>query len=234
MNAGIAFISRKSRKTDVAWRYAIAVVLVVCCIGLAYVEIVVAPWFINEVVSMFPETTLLKEPSMFWEWAILLAVQATLLCTAALQHLLHADVIWSESHAFVEGLGFGVAGPDVERYVVAAGLTGDVQGFDIGQDIAVEVLLEHAECVAKHLVGGGGVGVMFGVIAVIGRWRNRHEHRGLIVGQNRLQFLVRVFLDTAFEQIRSAGMMHFEHLPQQFVDLGNIGRRGPTNRHVIH
>lgn len=77
MNAGIAFISRKSRKTDVAWRYAIAVVLVVCCIGLAYVEIVVAPWFINEVVSMFPETTLLKEPSMFWEWAILLAVQAT-------------------------------------------------------------------------------------------------------------------------------------------------------------
>ena len=60
MNAGIAFISRKSRKTDVAWRYAIAVVLVVCCIGLAYVEIVVAPWFINEVVSMFPETTLLK------------------------------------------------------------------------------------------------------------------------------------------------------------------------------
>ena len=75
MNAGIAFISRKSRKTDVAWRYAIAVVLVVCCIGLAYVEIVVAPWFINEVVSMFPETTLLKEPSMFWEWAILLAVQ---------------------------------------------------------------------------------------------------------------------------------------------------------------
>ena len=76
MNAGIAFISRKSRKTDVAWRYAIAVVLVVCCIGLAYVEIVVAPWFINEVVSMFPETTLLKEPSMFWEWA-------TLLCTAA-------------------------------------------------------------------------------------------------------------------------------------------------------
>jgi hypothetical protein len=29
-------------------------------------------------------------------------------------------------------------------------------------------------------------------------------------------------------------MMHFEHLPQQFVDLGNIGRRGPTNRHVIH
>ena len=25
MNAGIAFISRKSRKTDVAWRYAIAV-----------------------------------------------------------------------------------------------------------------------------------------------------------------------------------------------------------------
>lgn len=66
MNAGIAFISRKSRKTDVAWRYAIAVVLVVCCIGLAYVEIVVAPWFINEVVSMFPETTLLKEPSMFW------------------------------------------------------------------------------------------------------------------------------------------------------------------------
>lgn len=70
MNAGIAFISRKSRKTDVAWRYAIAVVLVVCCIGLAYVEIVVAPWFINEVVSMFPETTLLKEPSMFWEWAI--------------------------------------------------------------------------------------------------------------------------------------------------------------------
>lgn len=53
MNAGIAFISRKSRKTDVAWRYAIAVVLVVCCIGLAYVEIVVAPWFINEVVSMF-------------------------------------------------------------------------------------------------------------------------------------------------------------------------------------
>ena len=66
MNAGIAFISRKSRKTDVAWRYAIAVVLVVCCI-----------------VSMFPETTLLKEPSMFWEWAILLAVQATLLCTAA-------------------------------------------------------------------------------------------------------------------------------------------------------
>ena len=64
---------------------------------------------------------------------------------------------------------------------------------------------------------------MFGVIAVIGRWRNRHEHRGLIVGQNRLQFLVRVFLDTAFEQIRSAGMMHFEHLPQQFVDLGNIG-----------
>ena len=62
MNAGIAFISRKSRKTDVAWRYAIAVVLVVCCIGLAYVEIVVAPWFINEVVSMFPETTLLKEP----------------------------------------------------------------------------------------------------------------------------------------------------------------------------
>ena len=26
---------------------------------------------------------LLKEPSMFWEWAILLAVQATLLCTAA-------------------------------------------------------------------------------------------------------------------------------------------------------
>ena len=121
MNAGIAFISRKSRKTDVAWRYAIAVVLVVCCIGLAYVEIVVAPWFINEVVSMFPETTLLKEPSMFWEWAILLAVQATLLCTAALQHLLHADVIWSESHAFVEGLGFGVAGPDVERYVVAGG-----------------------------------------------------------------------------------------------------------------
>lgn len=83
MNAGIAFISRKSRKTDVAWRYAIAVALVVCCIGLAYVEIVVAPWFINEVVSMFPETTLLKEPSMFWEWAILLAVQATLLCTAA-------------------------------------------------------------------------------------------------------------------------------------------------------
>ena len=83
MNAGIAFISRKSRKTDVAWRYAIAVVLVVCCIGLAYVEIVVAPWFINEVVSMFPETTLLKEPSMFWEWAILLAVQATLLCTAS-------------------------------------------------------------------------------------------------------------------------------------------------------
>ena len=71
MNAGIAFISRKSRKTDVAWRYAIAVVLVVCCIGLAYVEIVVAPWFINEVASMF------------WEWAILLAVQATLLCTAA-------------------------------------------------------------------------------------------------------------------------------------------------------
>lgn len=66
MNAGIAFISRKSRKTDVAWRYAIAVVLVVCCIGLAYVEIVVAPWFINEVVSMFPEPTLLKEPSMFW------------------------------------------------------------------------------------------------------------------------------------------------------------------------
>ncbi|TCE77906.1 hypothetical protein MCC10066_1497 [Bifidobacterium longum subsp. longum] len=198
MNAGIAFISRKSRKTDVAWRYAIAVVLVVCCIGLAYVEIVVAPWFINEVVSMFPETTLLKEPSMFWEWAILLAVQATLLCTAAklvvperllaqaaglldmirivalivvfsvtttgniticlmnfgtpgfvygvalcslaaiiaiivllctaaLQHLLHADVIWSESHAFVEGLGFGVAGPDVERYVVAAGLTGEVE-----------------------------------------------------------------------------------------------------------
>lgn len=51
MNAGIAFISRKSRKTDVAWRYAIAVVLVVCCIGLAYVEIVVAPWFINEVVD---------------------------------------------------------------------------------------------------------------------------------------------------------------------------------------
>lgn len=127
MNAGIAFISRKSRKTDVAWRYAIAVVLVVCCIGLAYVEIVVAPWFLNEVVSMFPETTLLKEPSMFWEWAILLAVQATLLCTAALQHLLHADVIWSESHAFVEGLGFGVAGPDVERYVVAAGLTGEVE-----------------------------------------------------------------------------------------------------------
>lgn len=76
-----------------------------------------------------------------------------------------------------------------------------------------------------HLVGGGGVGVMFDVSAVIGRWRNRHEHRGLIVGQNRLQFLVRVFLDTAFEQIRSAGMMHFEHLPQQFVDLGNIGRR---------
>ena len=76
MNAGIAFISRKSRKTDVAWRYAIAVVLVVCCIGLAYVEIVVAPW-------LFSETTLLKEPSMFWEWAILLAVQATLLCTAA-------------------------------------------------------------------------------------------------------------------------------------------------------
>ena len=151
---------------------------------------------------MFPETTLLKEPSMFWEWAILLAVQATLLCTAAklvvpehllaqaaglldmirivalivvfsvtttgnitislmnfgtpvvlvglciwrgpmqprcdhrhhraaetaaLQHLLHADVIWSESHAFVEGLGFGVAGPDVERYVVAAGLTGEVE-----------------------------------------------------------------------------------------------------------
>ena len=64
---------------------------------------------------------------MFWEWAILLAVQATLLCTAALQHLLHADVIWSESHAFVEGLGFGVAGPDVERYVVAAGLTGEVE-----------------------------------------------------------------------------------------------------------
>lgn len=26
---------------------------------------------------------MLKEPSMFWEWAILLAVQATLLCTAA-------------------------------------------------------------------------------------------------------------------------------------------------------
>lgn len=198
MNAGIAFISRKSRKTDVAWRYAIAVVLVVCCIGLAYVEIVVAPWFINEVVSMFPETTLLKEPSMFWEWAILLAVQATLLCTAAklvvperllaqaaglldmirivalivvfsvtttgniticlmnfgtpgfvygvalcslaaiiaiivlLKRRRYSTcsmpiVIWSESHAFVEGLGFGVAGPDVERYVVAAGLTGEVE-----------------------------------------------------------------------------------------------------------
>lgn len=28
---------------------------------------------------------------------------------------------------FVEGLGFGVAGPDVERYVVAAGLTGEVE-----------------------------------------------------------------------------------------------------------
>ena len=82
MNAGIVSYF-KSRKTDVAWRYAIAVVLVVCCIGLAYVEIVVAPWSINEVVSMFPETTLLKEPSMFWEWAILLVVQATLLCTAA-------------------------------------------------------------------------------------------------------------------------------------------------------
>ena len=185
MNAGIAFISRKSRKTDVAWRYAIAVVLVVCCIGLAYVEIVVAPWSINEVVSMFPETTLLKEPSMFWEWAILLAVQATLLCMAAKlvvpEHLLAQAaglldmirivaliVVFSvtttgniticlmnfgtpgfvygvalcslaaiiaiivllkrrRSHAFVEGLGFGVAGPDVERYVVAAGLTGEVE-----------------------------------------------------------------------------------------------------------
>ena len=52
MNAGIAFLSRKSRKQTSAWRYAIAVVLVVCCIGLAYVEIVVAPWFINEVVVL--------------------------------------------------------------------------------------------------------------------------------------------------------------------------------------
>lgn len=84
----------------------------------------------------------------------------------------------------------------------------------------------------------------------LGRWRGSRRYvrrqcrhwqmaqpprtQGLIVGQNRLQFLVRVFLDTAFEQIRSAGMMHFEHLPQQFVDLGNIGRRGPTNHHVIH
>ena len=92
MNAGIAFISRKSRKTDVAWRYAIAVVLVVCCIGLAYVEIVVAPWFINEVVSMFPETTLLKEPSMFWEWAILLAVQAT--CCARRPNWWYRSVCW--------------------------------------------------------------------------------------------------------------------------------------------
>ena len=104
MNAGIAFISRKSRKTDVAWRYAIAVVLVVCCIGLAYVEIVVAPWFINEVVSMFPETTLLKEPSMFWEWAILLAVQATLLCTAALQCLCSISCC-GFSHDDFSGLG---------------------------------------------------------------------------------------------------------------------------------
>ena len=44
MNAGIAFISRKSRKTDVAWRYAIAVVLVLywaricgdCCGAVVY------------------------------------------------------------------------------------------------------------------------------------------------------------------------------------------------------
>ena len=40
--------------------------------------------------------------------------------------------------------------------------------------------------------------------------------------------------NVAFEQIRSAGVMHFEHLPQQFINLGNIGRRGPANRHVCH
>ena len=37
---------------------------------------------------MFPETTLLKEPSMFWEWAILLAVQATLLCPSGFSAML--------------------------------------------------------------------------------------------------------------------------------------------------
>ena len=81
----------------------------------------------------------------------------------------------------------------------------------------------------------------------LGRWRGsrryvrRHCRHWQMAQPPRTQgsdrwpeFLVRVFLDTAFEQIRSAGMMHFEHLPQQFVDLGNIGRRGPTNRHVIH
>lgn len=67
MNTGIALVSRKPRKTDIVWRHVIAVVLVVYCIGLAYVEIIMAPWFISEVVSIFPETTLLKESFMFWE-----------------------------------------------------------------------------------------------------------------------------------------------------------------------
>ena len=83
-----------SRKFGAVPRYTIAALLVVCCAGLLYVESVVAPWFINAVVSMFPETTLLKEPSMFWEWVILLAIQVALLCTAAKLALPEQRLAW--------------------------------------------------------------------------------------------------------------------------------------------
>ena len=46
---------------------------------------------------------------------------------SGLQYLLHADAVGGQSHTLIEGLGLGIAGPNIEGHVVAAEFAGEIE-----------------------------------------------------------------------------------------------------------
>ena len=77
----------------------------------------------------------------------------------------------------------------------------DIEGFDGGEDVVVFVLLEDAEGVAQYLAGfvyGGKNGAVF-VLQQVG------------------EFLVGVFADAGFKEVRAALVVDFQDLGEQAV-----------------
>ena len=90
----------------------------------------------------------------------------------------------------------------------------DVQTFDVGEDVVVEVLLEDAEGVAQDA-------------AVV-----VDEDGAAVVVDEGAQLLVGVFGGAGrFEEVRPPLVMDGVHLNQQPVNVRHIGLHGPANFH---
>ena len=82
----------------------------------------------------------------------------------------------------------------------------DIQGFNVGEDVVVQMLLEDTECVSKQTV-----------VLVYG-----YKDPPLLVFESHPELIVRIFSLPVFNEVRAPFMMDHCHLGEQFVDPVNI------------